>query len=203
MSIYPDTNRTIIERISAGDYVSWTEFFSIYSPVIRRLCEISGVFPVDIEDVVQEVMIRFFKQQDKFKYDPEKAKFRTYFNKIVRGAIADYFRSKSDCPAVYIEAVSEVSGNDDFESEFDALWRQSIWDSALREIASRVKSKNYLAFDMSVLQKIPIPEVAEFLQMSVDQVYVARSRIATELREIIARCREDDPELSLELPPNV
>ena len=202
MPIYPDTSRTIIERISAGDYVSWSEFFATYRPVISKLCEIAGVASPDVEDVVQEVMIRFFKQQDKFKYDPEKAKFRTYFNKIVRGAISDYFRKRSARPAIPVEEV-DLRGDDDFESEFDALWRQSIWDSALREIASRVKSKNYLAFDMSVLQQIPISEVAEFLQMPVDQVYVARSRIAAELREIIARCREDDPELSLELPPNV
>ena len=187
MPIYPKTNRTILERIAVGDEVSWQEFFDQYRPVVVRLGELAGVPTADCDDLVQEVMARFFKRSDKFTYQPEKAKFRTYFNTIVRGAIADYFRKRARTPQPQLAGeIPDAPDFTAFEEKFDEVWRQSVLDAALKQISQRVKSTTYLAFTMSVLENVSIAETAKFLHISPAQVYVARRRVSAMLREIVS-----------------
>ncbi len=198
MGVYPETDRTMLERIISGDDIAWQDFYDTYAGVVAAICRASRVPASAVDDVVQEAMRRFSDRSSHFIYMPERAKFRTYFNRIVYGAIADFFRN---------EAKGIISGGEIPDVPDDSLaaaeleiWRRAVLDDALGKLAQRVSGKNYLAFTMSVLENHSIAETAEFLDVSTAQVHLARSRCAAHLREIIAGCNEADPELQLAYP---
>lgn len=199
MAIYPDTNRTMLEKIVAGDDVSWNEFYDAYAPVVRSLCRISRVPEEKIDDVVQETMRRFADRSKNFVYTPEKARFRTYFNKIVHGGIADCFRQLARDKALPVENLSDETDLSAEEKELN-VWRHAILDQALAELAKRVSAKNYLAFTMSSFDGKSIADTAAFLRISADQVYLARNRCSAMLKEIVKKCNDADPELHIQLP---
>ena len=198
MGVYPETDRTMLERIISGNDIAWQDFYDTYAGVVEAICRASGVPASAVDDIVQEAMRRFADRSSHFIYMPERAKFRTYFNRIVHGAIADFFRNeaKGIVPGGEIPDVADDSLAD---AELE-IWRRAVLDDALGELAKRVSGKNYLAFTMSVLEDHPISETAEFLGISTAQVHLARSRCAAHLRKIIAGCNEADPELHLVYP---
>jgi len=94
MAMYPSTHKTLLARIEAGDEISWHEFFDRYSPMIFALSSRYGLQPDEAEDVRQNVMIKIFRNRLVLRYDEEKARFRTYFDRIVRSCILDHIRKK-------------------------------------------------------------------------------------------------------------
>ncbi len=200
MALYPETSRTMLEKVIAGDEIGWENFFRTYAPVIRTLCKISNLNGADAEDVVQEVMSQFARQRGKFRYQPEKARFHTYFSCLVRGAIANVFRNAAK--AARIQSIPEdlLTNDTRWDAQFDEVWRENTLQEALHKLASHVSSRNYLAFTMSTLQGHSVKETAEFLHISAPQIYLVRNRCTGLLRDIIRRCNDADPELNLSLP---
>ena len=92
---YPTTSKTLLEKISSGDEISWDEFYRKYAPVIKAVAKYKGI-EYDADDICQQVMMHFFKQSKTFKFDPGLAKFRTYLGQIVSWKIADYYRKKRE-----------------------------------------------------------------------------------------------------------
>ena len=92
---YPTTSKTLLEKISSGDEISWDEFYRKYAPVIKAVAKYKGI-EYDADDICQQVMMHFFKQSKTFKFDPGIAKFRTYFGRIVSWKIVDYYRKKCE-----------------------------------------------------------------------------------------------------------
>jgi len=198
MPIYPQTNRTMLERIIAGDEISWCQFYDQYATVIRTLCRVFSLPEDRADDVVQVVMAKFSRSCNKYLYAPDRAKFRTYFNRIVRASIMDEFRKlKRNNRADDAGFDLERDASAEWERAELEVWREEMQKEALQELASRVSSSNYLAFTMSVLQGKSIQETAKFLGISIPQVYLARTRCAKMLREIIRRCNDADPSLQL------
>ena len=65
----------------------------------------------------------------------------------------------------------------------DSLFRRA-WDMLLAE--QRFSAGNTRAFELVVIRGVPPETAAEECGISVDQVYVARSRVSSRLREIVS-----------------
>lgn len=174
MALYPTTRRTLLEKIKQGDRISWSEFYDRYAPVIRIIGLKSGVPADDIDDLVQEVMGSFFKSAGNFCYDPARARFRSYFNRIVRSRICDILRKKQ------LTSAGEVPDDELADSPFDAVfeqeWRNILIREALEYVKSRVKPQTFLAFSLTEFEQWTPARAAEFLGITVNSVYVNRKR---------------------------
>ena len=196
MALYPSTHKTLLEKIRSGDEVSWNEFYERYAPVIRHLAAGYGLEPAECDDVLQDVMLKFFRHGLVMRYSPEKSRFRTYFNRIVHSCACDHLRRKqSRSREIVSDELPEVPVPPEKEELFLNEWRAQMLDEALDRLRGRVSAQNFLAFHMTVFQERPAPDVAAFLNMDVRNVYVARSRGTAMLKEIVAKMREEDPEL--------
>lgn len=189
MALYPNTRRTLLEKIKTGDQISWNEFYDRYSPVIRIIGLKSGIRQNDIEDLVQEVMQSFFKSVDHFCYDPAKARFRTYFNRIIRSRICDIFRRQD-------ESATDLQNDDkdnSFEIIFDEQWRALILNEALSALKERVKPQTYLAYTLTEYEMWETKRAAEFLGISENSVYIGRKRCQEFLKKKIIELSDGDP----------
>jgi len=193
---YPTTSKTLLDRIAAGDEISWDEFYARYSGIIRELAKFEGLDDAEADDICQQVMLQFFKQSKTFKFDPDIARFRTYFGKIIQSKIASYYRGNKEDPTDEIEVEDEKRPT---EKLFLNEWRKMILKEAERELKNRVAPETFQAYELYAVQNRPVEKVAAYLDCSVNQVYQAKKRCFAMMREILLKMNEQDPELKLEL----
>ena len=193
---YPTTSKTLLDRIAAGDEISWDEFYERYGGIVRALAQLKGLDEAGADDICQQVMLQFFKQSKTFKFDPDVARFRTYFGLIIKTRIADHFRRKAELPVGELpEGPDEEQTDEPFLNE----WRKMILKEAERELRNRVAPETFQAYELYAVQNRPVEKVASFLNCSVNQVYQAKKRCFAMLREILLKMKEQDPDLELEL----
>ena len=140
--------------------------------------------------------MQFFKQSKTFKFDPDVARFRTYFGRIVRGQIIDHFRRKKEIPVA--EFAAEVV-DPDTEKLYMDEWRKMVIKEAEQELKQRVAPETFQAYELYAIQNRPVKKVAEYLDCSENQVYQAKKRCFKMMKEILLKMNETDPELQLEL----
>ena len=157
---YPTTSKTLLDKIASGDEISWNDFYEKYSPIVKALAKFKGLDASAADDVCQQVMLQFFKQSKTFKFDPDIARFRTYFGRIVRGRIIDYLRKKHETPVAEFEAVPVDPEADEL---FMNEWRKLILQEAQAELKSRVAPETYQAYELYAVQGRPAEKVAAYL----------------------------------------
>ena len=193
---YPTTSKTLLEKIASGDEIGWDEFYLKYAPVVKAVAQYRNLNAADADDLCQLVMMQFFKQSKTFKFDPDIARFRTYFGLIVKRKIADFYRRKRENPVEELEAIPVDPEADDL---FMDEWRKVILKEAGEELKSKVSPETYQAYELFAVQKRPAEKVAAYLECSVNQVYQAKKRCFKMMKEILLKMNETDPELQLEL----
>ena len=193
---YPTTSKTLLDKIASGDEISWDEFYQKYAPIVKALARYKGLAPDDAEDICQQVMMQFFKQSKTFKFDPDIARFRTYFGRIVNAKTVDFYRSKHEMSEIREDILAVDTESD---SLFLDEWRKMILKEAEQILKQRVNADTFQAYELYAVQGRPAEKIAQYLDCSVNQVYQAKKRCFSILREILRAMNEQDPELQLEL----
>ena len=192
---YPTTSKTLLEKISSGDEISWDEFYRKYAKVIKAVAKYKGI-EYDADDICQQVMMHFFKQSKTFKFDPGIAKFRTYLGRIVSWKIADYYRKRREKLSEELDAVPVDA---ELDKIYMAEWHKVIIAEAEDELRKRVSPDTFQAYQLYAVQGRPVEKVAAFLECSANQVYQAKKRCFAMMREILLKMNEADPDLQMEL----
>ena len=193
---YPITQASLLEKLQRGDQISWTDFYYLYSPVIRCAGKYYHLDAGECEDLIQQVMIKFFANSSSFTYRAGQIKFRTYFSKIIHNQIIDILRYKNALKRLHHDAQCLY---EDFHEVFMNEYRKAALSEAKAELKRRVDEKTYQAFELYGLQNRPAEQVAELLDMSLSSLYTSKSRCKKILQEIIARYNSTDKELNLEI----
>ena len=199
---YPTTSKTLLDKLQSGDAVSWTEFFDRYWGIIISLGNLKGLTPEECDDLVQEVMLCFFKNSKTFVFNPQIARFRTYFGRIIQARIFDLLRRRYQSNRL-ASGMEEPDGPELETPDFllnEALlceWRKLLLEDALALLRKRVAPETYLAFDLHMRQALPVEEVMRTLSVNRQFVYTAKTRCLKTLKQIIADWNRQDPELEL------
>ena len=176
---YPTTSKTLLDKLQSGDAVSWTEFFNRYREIIVSLGNLKGLTPEECDDLVQEVMLCFFKNSRTFVFNPQLARFRTYFGRIIQARIFDLLRRRyhSNRLASGMEPGGSESETPDFLLNEALLceWRKQLLEDAFALLRERVTSETYPAFDFHMRQALPVEEVARTLSVNRQFVYTVKS----------------------------
>ena len=86
-----------------------------------------------------------------------------------------------------IGSIAEVADDVRFDDVWEEEWRRHLLTQALEELRATVQPVTFSAFQMYAIQEHPVKEVADFLQLSVDSVYVAKNRCIAGLKRIIEK----------------
>ena len=202
------TRQSLLLRLKDfGDQDGWREFFDTYWRLIYSFCLQARLSEQAAEEVVQETMITVAKQMPEFRYDRSKGGFRSWLLTVVSRRINDRRRQEARWSRVIEPQHEPKSGEppaieehpDPRRPDLDVLWAAE-WEGhvirqALDRVRSQVSEKQYLIYEMHVLQEVPIATVVANLQTSVAAVYVAKHRVGRLLRAQLAHLkREDSPE---------
>jgi RNA polymerase sigma factor (sigma-70 family) len=200
-SILP-TRRTLLTRLKNwDDQEGWRRFFDTYWNLIYAMARQAGLSDAESQDVVQETVLSVAKQMRGFRYDPTRGTFKSWLRLITRRRIADFQRSRyrqvrqvepsaaEPHLAALVEGVAD-SCADDLEALWEAEWRQTLLDAAVRQVRRQVDARQYQMFSCYVLKGWSAAVVAKTLGVSVGQVYLAKHRVGLLVRKEVERLEQ-------------
>ncbi|MBI3410584.1 MAG: sigma-70 family RNA polymerase sigma factor [Planctomycetes bacterium] len=162
---------------------AWIDFFELYSPKIRRFAYTCGATEDDIADCLQEVWAELLVRLPTFQLDPKRGKFDTWLFHIVRGKAADLCRCrKSRCLQEFTDALQ--SAVDVRPNPCHTMEAQEILGLAWDELKRSLSECNFQVLQMRLVEQRPVPEVAEALGLSHEQVWYRYHRARREAEQI-------------------
>lgn len=209
MPEFPETSASLIASIKDPENsVAWESFEKLYRPVIFRIARAKGLQYADATDLVQQVFVSVASAIDAYQPNEAGAPFRNWLSKITRNAILKALtrqpKDRASGGTAVWDLLSEVPVTDASTSALiENELRQEIFQLAANEVRLAVQPVTWLAFELSVLQHHPIDEVAKKLNLSVGNVYAARSRVMKRLKETVQRFDTESPtSISAEIQSN-
>ena len=171
-----------------SDAAAWTEFVDVYSPLIYDFCRAHQLQASDAADVTQEVLVRVARAIRTFEYDRAIGLFRDWLARIVLNEIRRLTKKQTRLE-VACDDLDQDAGV--LESKWNEQFQSYIFAKALERTKPHFSPETWCIFDMSWLRKLPTEVVASELNVSVNHIYVARSRVLKRLRYEVAILADD------------
>ena len=184
------TRKTLLEAIKEGDDVSWHEFYVTYRPLIILHGSDYKLTADEKEELVQMVLLEIFQKCKSFHYDRSHGRLRDYLRRIIGGKAIDILRRRKT------DHVSDevLNFHPDRESLLEEAWENEwqghLLSQAINILRTQLEAITFQAFELHVINEKPAKEVATFLNISINMVYVAKSRSVKKLRSIIYELQE-------------
>lgn len=177
---------------------AWEAFDARYRPILIGFARNLGLPDVDAADVAQETLVRFIQDYREGKYDRTKGRLGAWLVGIARYRILDLRRVKAHRQEIQTDpqadfkiagVVGALDDPDRLQAAWDAEHRQAVLREAMLELRQTTKTdeRTIRAFELVVAHGRSPQQVAEELGISVHDVYLAKSRVAQRLREIVER----------------
>lgn len=168
-----------------GNEPVWTWFDARYRPVIAALARRLGLDSIDAEEVAQQTLSEFVRAYREGRYDRNKGRLSSWILGIAHHSTLRILRSKKQHPGqeVSLEMADESALRSIWDEERDREILMSAIGMLRDEIT--VDARTLQAFELTALRGVPAAETAALCGMSVEQVYVAKSRMTKQLRSLV------------------
>lgn len=189
------TQLSLIARLKdPGDDEAWRRFVCLYQPAIVRSLQMKGLQHADAEDTAQQVLISVAKSLAKRPHEPDRARFRTWLEKVIRNAALNAMqRASKDVGAGGSGAVAVLDSiaADESDSRMLAIeFQRQLFHVAAKSIEVEFEPTTWQAFWRTSVLNEPIESVAVDLGMQRGSVYAARSRVMRRFRTEVDQLRE-------------
>lgn len=183
-----DTTRiSLLLRIrNADDAAAWTQFDTIYRPILFKFAAARGLDHAAAEDVVQHCMVAVSEHIRSFEYDPSRGRFKGWLRTLVNNKIRNLLRDRRDQIAQTKDFNIADAREDAPDELFEKVWLDEHLKHALRTVRADVEPATFAAFQSYVIEERPIEEVCETCKMNPNQVHAIKWRMTKKLREAMA-----------------
>ncbi len=184
-----DTPVSLLERIRGSDPdASWTRLVEAYGPMIKRWLGQAGIAQVDADDITQEVLVVVVAKLPEFDRQ-RTGSFRNWLRKVTLNCLRDYRkavrrRRMATDDEQFEQVIVELA---DADSRLSRLWNAEHDQHLLRYLLEQVRGSfspaTIEAFTQVVLDERSPDDVAAELGLTVNAVFIAKSRVLARLRE--------------------
>ena len=191
------TRASLLARLKdLGDELSWREFFSTYYRLIYGRVIDRGLPPEDAEDVVAEIVEGVARGMPDFVYNPERCSFKTWLFRIVENRVSDHFRRRArTLPRAETDALLEEVPDPatlEPDKQWERAWADNLFQAALERVRQRANPRYLQIYLYSEMEGHSVPETAQHLQTSVNDVSLTKHRIKELLREEGERIQKEE-----------
>ena len=194
LSTRPSIFLRLKESEAAPRELAWRQFYERYSPVIRGYARRRGASKQQADEVVQDVVTGFFAAAPRFVYDPSRGRFRAYLRTCAAHALNRLRGALPPAQDVPVEQIQVIDGRDG--ELWDRLWQQQLLRRAMELVRDHYtrkgKLETFLAFEQNVVLGRAAPDVAKELNLNVNSVHAAKSRVTQKLREVRDQLNDED-----------
>jgi RNA polymerase sigma-70 factor (ECF subfamily) len=196
------TRSSLLRRVRRwDDQTSWKDFHDTYKRIVRSVVLQSGLTEAEADDVVQETFLEVAKKMPTFEYDPKRGSFKAWLLRLTRWRILDHLRRRRRARAslatgtanrfrtALIESVPDPAAAS-LDTLLEKEWQTEMVQTALMNVRRRADPEKFQIFDLYVQQEWPAKKVARTLGLSLNQVYLAKSRITEMLKAEVKRLEQ-------------
>lgn len=186
----PDTSASLLERVQRqADATAWERLVELYTPLIRGWLRRQALVPDDAEDVVQEVLAVVVRKLPQFERQPRPGAFRRWLRNITVNCVREFWRAQRGRPVATGDSDFQRKLNEleDSDSQLSRLWDKEHDEHVTRQllelIRPRFEASTWCAFQRVAIDGVAPQAVAEELGISVNAVFIAKSRVLAQLRQ--------------------
>ena len=186
MSMFPLTSLTLLQKlaveVTGASEAAWVRFFGLYTPAIRRFVEWNDHVH-DPDDVVQEVYLKLVEIIRSGKYNPDKARFRTFLALLIRRQLIPLYRQDQarhvDDRCSIDDLTEELSVPSEQQEKIDLSWAKAKHEAAVEHVLTKVamKAQSRDIYRAYVIENRPVEEVAAAFGVSSDIIYKVKNRV--------------------------
>ncbi len=181
------TSLTLLERLrQPTDQVAWDRLVQLYSPFLYHCALRMGLSDADAADAVQDVFVLLINKLPTFQY-AHTGSFRGWLRTVTVNKIHERHRKRQEIA---------IGGSDpQFKQAIDPADPDELWNieyqqyvsrRALELIQAEFEPTTWKACWLTVVEGRPTSEVTAELGITLNALYVARSRVLRRLREELA-----------------
>jgi len=193
-----DLDRTTTALLSGlfdpRNAAAWEAFDRRYRPILLGFVRNCGVRESEAAEIAQETIVRFVEEYREGKYDRTRGRLGAWLVTIARYRVLDMRRRAGTAKVERGEsAIVDLDDDRSVGAAYEAERRQALLREALEDLRTRSRTdpKTVQAFEMLVYHGLTPQVVADQLGMSTHDVYLAKSRVAAKLREIVIRLESE------------
>jgi RNA polymerase sigma-70 factor (ECF subfamily) len=185
-SVGNSTPFSLLEQLrqsSAHDrQAAWCRFVDLYTPLLFSMARRVGAVREDAADLVQDIFTVLLREMPEFRYRPD-LRFRGWLFTIVRNKwINRLNRQRAAPPQADVASLETVPAPDNVAEMTEAEYREHLVRRALQLMQAAFAEADWKACWLNVVEGRPAADVARELGLTVNQVYLAKSRILQRLR---------------------
>lgn len=182
-----DTRATLLMRVrDPGDEAAWSEFHALYTPLLYQYARQRGLTGPDAEEIRDQCLLVVAQKIGALEYDRERGGFKSWLRCIADGKVVDFLRKRRHMPADTRVLKSVADPQPSPEELWEQQWRYQHVLYCAAQVRGAFSEQTYRAFELLAFEGCPVDEVCAQLQMTRNQVYIAKSRVLRRIRARIA-----------------
>lgn len=184
-----ETSHSLLDRLREhphGD--DWCRLVGLYTPLLHAWAGRHAVQSADADDLVQEVFAVVVRQLPSFEHNRRPGAFRRWLRIILVHRLRDFWRARRHRPeaAGGSDILARLAELEDPDSGLSRLWDQEHDRHVVRQLLERIEGEvtpsTWQAFRRVTLEGRDEGAVAAELGLSVNAVFIAKSRVLQRLR---------------------
>jgi RNA polymerase sigma-70 factor (ECF subfamily) len=181
------TPASLLEQLRRPrDQKAWNRLVQLYTPLLYAAARRLGLQDADAADLVQNVFLVLVHKLPEFRYDHDKS-FRAWLRTILLNKWRESKRRCSLAPVQATEAaLARLTGPDLADLFAETEYRHHVVHRALRLMQTEFEPATWKACWQCVVAGRPAADVAGELGLSVNAVYLAKSRVLRRLHQDLA-----------------
>lgn len=194
------TRYSLIERLpNQDDIEAWDEFVSLYGPIVFRVALARGLQATDAEDLVQDVLLAVAGSVEKWLSRTDRSRFRYWLLAITRNEAVNQLARRAQHGLVLNGpqaelALGNVADPAALSNQIAMEHERFLFHWAAERVRHSLAEHTWQAFWLTAVLGHSIEEVAAQLQMRPANIYIARSRIMTRIKELVRQYPPDASE---------
>ena len=201
----PETSISLLNRLQRSDAPeNWDRLVGLYGPLLNIWLRKYGVQDSDTDDLIQDVMLAVSSNLRSFDHNGRPGAFRAWLRSILVNRLRNFWRARDRRPQV--QGDSDIDRQlmelQDPASSMSQLWNRQHDQHVLRKLLELTKPQfapeTWLVFNRVAMKGERADIVAAEMGISINAVFIAKSRVLSSLRREAAGLIESSQDFSKE-----
>ena len=182
ISTHDSTSVSLLKRLrQPTNQIAWDRFVRLYTPLLFYWARKAGLPDADCADLVQDVFCVLVRKLPTFEYDATKS-FRAWLRTVLVNTWHNRRRQKVAEPVGDMDMFPPQKSSDTLIELEEAEYSQHLVARAIELMQAEFEPKTWQAcWQLTVLGRSGA-EIARELDLSINAVYLAKSRVLARLR---------------------
>jgi RNA polymerase sigma factor (sigma-70 family) len=185
----PETSLSLLNRLQqSATPEGWDRLVGLYGPLLTTWLRKYGVQASDADDLVQDVLLTVSNNLKSFDHNGRPGAFRAWLRSILVNRLRNFWRARDRRPQAPGDADidRQLMELQDPGSSMSQLWNRQHDQHILRNLIELTKPQfapeTWIAFNRVAMNGERADIVAAEMGISINAVFIAKSRVLSSLR---------------------